>query len=394
MQRQRGELVPIGDALADLGGPVKAIRDATPQAVHHFTRFDQVNQLVSASEADPDLGFMARLLALCSLPRTNPGTRKEYKRVNGPFTLYMTAIGDNKLPFGNFPRLLMAWVSTEAVRTQSRVLILGPSLAKFMKTLGVYSSGGGREQIKLRNQMKRLFNAHIQLLYEDQHGEATVNAVIARRTEFWWNERKPDQPSLWDSKIELSEDFFNEIINHPVPLDMNTLTALKRCSLGLDLYLWLVYRTFPLRAPLRLSWQQVYRQFGPNPNSAATHDAVQNFRRRILREMKKIKLAWPGLNYATAPGVFQPKSPGAWRRPAALGGDRRRDPAEEPWCLAATGGEIQPKSPGAWRRPAARSSRRALVLGGDRRRGPIAVASRLLRSFGSSKPPRAPGTRR
>ena len=33
MQRQRGELVPIGDALADLGGPVKAIRDASPQAL-------------------------------------------------------------------------------------------------------------------------------------------------------------------------------------------------------------------------------------------------------------------------------------------------------------------------------------------------------------------------
>ena len=32
---------------------------------------------------------------------------------------------------------------------------------------------------------------------------------------------------------------------------MNTLTALKRSTLGLDLYLWLVYRTFALRAPLR-----------------------------------------------------------------------------------------------------------------------------------------------
>ncbi len=148
MQRQRGELVPIGDALSGMGGPVKLIRDATPQAVHHFTRFDQVNQLVSASEADPDLGFMARLLALCSLPRTNnPGTRKEYKRVNGPFTLYMTAIGDNKLPFGNFPRLLMAWVSTEAVRTQSRVLILGPSLAKFMKTLGSTVAAGAASKL-------------------------------------------------------------------------------------------------------------------------------------------------------------------------------------------------------------------------------------------------------
>ena len=61
MQRQRNELVPIGDALADLGGPVKAIREASPQAVHHFTQADQVNQLAGASEADADLGFLARL---------------------------------------------------------------------------------------------------------------------------------------------------------------------------------------------------------------------------------------------------------------------------------------------------------------------------------------------
>ena len=54
MQRQRGELVPIGDALSGMGGPVKAIRDASPQARHHFTQADQVNQLVRACEADPD----------------------------------------------------------------------------------------------------------------------------------------------------------------------------------------------------------------------------------------------------------------------------------------------------------------------------------------------------
>ena len=84
MQRQRGELVPVGEVIADLPGPAQAIREASPQALHHFTRFDQVNQLVSASEADADLGFMARMMALCSLPRTNPGDRKEYKRGNGP----------------------------------------------------------------------------------------------------------------------------------------------------------------------------------------------------------------------------------------------------------------------------------------------------------------------
>ena len=210
MRRQRGELVSVAEALAGLPGPVQAFREASPQARHHFTLADQVNQLVSASEADPDLGFMARLMALCSLPRTNPGHRKEYKRVNGPYTLYLTAIGDNKLPYGNLPRLLLAWVSTEAVRTQSREIVLGRSLSKFMRTLGIGSDSGGSrgELTRLRNQMKRLFRCSISLNYEDERGDASVSSFIADRTAFWWKERKPDEPMLWESRIYLGEVFF------------------------------------------------------------------------------------------------------------------------------------------------------------------------------------------
>ena len=36
MQRQRGELIPIGEAFGSLDGPVKAIRDASPQARHRY----------------------------------------------------------------------------------------------------------------------------------------------------------------------------------------------------------------------------------------------------------------------------------------------------------------------------------------------------------------------
>ena len=285
---------------------VTAIRDTSPQARHHFTQADQVNQLVGASEADPDLGFMARLLALCSLPRTNPGNQLQYKRVNGPYKLVMIAGADNKLPYGSLPRLLLAWVSTEAVRTQSRVLVLGKSLSAFMRALGINTASGGPrgEQTRLRNQMDRLFHASVQLIYQDEHGEQFIASHIADRGEFWWNPKRPDEGTLWESKIRLGEDFFNEIISHPVPLDMNTLTALKRCALGLDLYLWLVYRTFPLRAPQRITWRQVYRQFGVEPSRASDNDTVQKFRRKILRELKKIKLAWPEVNYTTARGVL------------------------------------------------------------------------------------------
>ena len=55
------------------------------------------------------------------------------------------------------------------------------------------------------------------MIYEDQRGEARVSSLVADHTEFWWNERKPDEPMLWESKIELGEKFFNEITRHPVP---------------------------------------------------------------------------------------------------------------------------------------------------------------------------------
>ena len=321
MARKRDGLVPIEEAISDLGGPVAAIRDASPQALHHFTRFDQVNQLVEASEADPDRGFMARLMALCCLPRANPGNRHQYKRVNGPFKLIMVAGADNKLPFGNLPRLLLAWVCTEAVRTQSRELVLGKSLSKFMRELGVYNSGGN-PQTRLRNQMNRLFGCTVSLIYEDNSGFARVTSPVADKHEFWWNERKPNEPVLWDSKIRLGEDFFNEIIRHPVPLDMNTLKALKRCSLGLDLYLWLTYRTFTLKRPVRITWRQLYCQFDANPTKTPDKQRIKFFRRKVLRELKKIKIAWPDVNYATDPGVLilYPSTPAIEPSPRRLDG--------------------------------------------------------------------------
>ena len=172
-----------------------------------------------------------------------------------------------------------------------------------MRLLGVYSSSG-EKHTRLRNQMKRLFGCTVSMIYENERGEARVSSLVADRTVFWWNERKPDERSVWNSKIELGEKFFNEIINHPVPLNMNALNALKRSALGLDLYLWLVYRTFPLRAPKRLTWRLLYSQFGAHPAKASDNNTVQAFRYKVLRELKKIKMAWPELNYSTAKGVL------------------------------------------------------------------------------------------
>ena len=85
--------MPIGTVAVRLPGVEGRGRAMSARSRHHFTTLRQVNQLIEASEAGPELGFMARLLALCSLPRTNPRDREKYMRRNGPYVLVLTAGG-------------------------------------------------------------------------------------------------------------------------------------------------------------------------------------------------------------------------------------------------------------------------------------------------------------
>ena len=102
-----------------------------------------------------------------------------------------------------------------------------------------------------------------------------------------------------------SEDFFNEIIRHPVPLDMNTLTALKRCSLGLDLYLWLVYRTFaaPCSSTAHLA-SGVPSVWNLHPDKASDkHSPSSDFRRKSPARVEEDQagLAGPELRDGSGP---------------------------------------------------------------------------------------------
>ena len=320
-ERKRAEARGIEQDREHRGTP--APLTLTPQAVYHWTRDDQADALVAAREAESDTGFMMRLLVLCTLPRTNPGDRFQYVRTNGPWRLTLARTGEAKLPYGTLPRLLLAWVCTEAVRTQSRTLFLGRSLAEFMRSIGITDDSGGDrgDRTRLRNQMQRLFSASVQLAYEREGRATSIGSLVADRTDFWWDPRRPDEPVLWDSTIELGEKFFDEIIASPVPLDMNVLKAMKRSPLGLDLYLWLTYRLFGLAEPFTLTWRQLYRQFGVNQR--ADKATLSNFRADVLRELGKLKDAWPGFDYGTPKGCLRlrptrpliaPSRPGAANR--------------------------------------------------------------------------------
>ena len=265
----------------------------------------QLARLVQVGESDvPEIGYLVRLLMLCTLPRRNPGRRLQYRRTNGPYELVMTATGTRGLPFGSLARVILAWVCTEALRTKSRELVLGHSLAEFMRKVGLSGRSGGRNGLhtRVRDQLERLFHTTVRLVQYEGAAELSVSSQFTSSTELWWDVRAPEEAVLFESKVVLGEELFREILGQPVPLDLGVLKAMMRSSVGLDLYLWLAYRTFTLEQPVVLSWRQLYFQFGARPEQGVHKAIRQNFRASVLRELRKLEVAWPDLRYEVRRG--------------------------------------------------------------------------------------------
>jgi hypothetical protein len=232
------------------------------------------------------LGFVARAMVQATLPHSRvDGTY--FQRKNGHFTLTILAPPEIGLPYGTIPRLLLAWLTTEAVKTQSRDIELGDSLSGFMRELDIVPTGGRWGSItRLKNQTKRLFGSSISAIYEKGNGMAMLNQSVAEKAIFWWDSH-PDQAGLWKSAVTLSEPFFREVIDRPIPIDMRAVKALKKSPMALDIYTWLTYRASYLKEPATIPWQALALQIGGN----YTH--LRNFKIAFLSELKKVILVYP-----------------------------------------------------------------------------------------------------
>lgn len=234
------------------------------------------------------LGYMARALVQATMPHSKI-SGSEFKRTNGLFKLTILADSEVGLPYGSLPRLLLAWISTEAVRTKNRHLVLGRTLSAFMAELDLMPTGGRWGTItRLKDQMKRLFGASISCTYDDGNHWAIKNISPVSTADLWWNPKQPNQATIFESTLTLNEDFFKEITTHPVPIDIRALKALKRSPLALDIYCWLTYRLSYLRQSTTIPWAVLQLQFGSD--YATDQQGVRNFKKAFLRELKKVNL--------------------------------------------------------------------------------------------------------
>lgn len=259
--------------------------------------------------------FMARQLVQATLPHKNPGNVPAWSRKNGDLTLTLRPGWDEKkekligYPYGTIPRLLLFWITTEAIRTKNPRIELGNSLAKFMEELGLDPyQGGKRSDVKrLQEQMRRLFQSTISFTQYTK-GQAWLNMQVAPKGMLWWDEKKPAQSTLFENWIHLGEDFFKAITSSPVPVDMRALKALKRSPLALDFYAWASYTAYQTQQTGQsrsISWDQLHEQFG------SEYKKLDEFARKAWKALSKVQSVYPALNVERVRGgvVVLPSTP-------------------------------------------------------------------------------------
>lgn len=238
------------------------------------------------------LGFMSRLLVMVNLPYRNPGKEtRNWWKTNGSVSINVTPGYEGQesigIPYGTYPRLILAYLITQAVRTKSPEIFLGKTFRDFLYLVGI--DDGGKQYKQVLSQLKKTTSANFSWTYKKEKEWSRTNIQVSHQSQLWWNPKSPDQQSLWESKVTLNADFFNEIIRHAVPLDFRVLKGLKNSPLGLDLYMFLSWRTFELKGPVFISWESLHTQLG------GQYGNLKEFGRDCRKHIKRIQTIWPEL---------------------------------------------------------------------------------------------------
>jgi hypothetical protein len=270
------------------------------------------NDLCESAYDAGAIGFIAKFLVQTTLPhRRQSGSH--YTRTDGRFTLRITDVGGAGLPFGSYPRLILIWMTSEAVRTASRELELGASLSRFMAELGLQATGGHWGTIpRFRDQMQRLIGAAISMRWEQEKCSLQAfgeNLLLADRYQLWWTPQiLPTTPSPVSS-ITLSENFFEQLVAAPVPLDLRAVRVLKQSPLALDLYAWATRRVSYLERPTQVSWDALRRSFGAG--YADTPQGRVKFRAKVIEALGRVCGVYPSLRLEIEEGsvLLLPSAP-------------------------------------------------------------------------------------
>lgn len=267
-------------------------------------RRDVVRETIAESPLEKaDIYHIHSGLALCGLPyKRTLSEEREYERQYGLMSLRVEAGSlldphtgkwvRQGLPYGPKARLMQLHICTRALRQKNPIVELEGSMSAFIRSLGFKVQGGPRGTIQpFKEQLNRLAACTMRVgLWDGKNHSKTIKLEPIESLEVWFPD-DPDQKMLWPSKVVLNQKFYDSLIQHALPVDIRSLSAVSHSAKQMDLLLWLSYRVKELDRPYFLTWELMKEQFCQSSERRMT--LFQNQFRQDIKDIefdKKIPL--------------------------------------------------------------------------------------------------------
>ena len=187
------------------------------------------------------------------------------------------------LPFGAIARIILLYLQTEAVKTQSREIELGRSMNHWLTTMGV--DNGGKTYRLVREQSRRLSLCRLTFYRVTDEATIITNGSFVRDAIL--PSRPTDQLQFWREAVRLDEGFFQSLIDHPLPVREAAIREIGHRSMALDIYVWLAYRLHQLSKPTAITWKALHDQFGGG------YQHVRQFKAKFKEPLALALAAYP-----------------------------------------------------------------------------------------------------
>ena len=264
-------------------------------------RRDVIREVIENQPTAPEnLQHIHSVLALCGLPYRDPGEAREFFREYGRNSLSLLAgrlknpangeMEPQGLPYGPKARLLLLHLCTEAVRQRSPTVAVADTLSGFMREMGFAVTGGERGTIRqFKEQLNRLAACTMQIgLWDGSDQATTLNVPPFRQLELWLPQGSTEG-LVWSKTVQFHQDFYDNLIRHALPVDIRAARAFSGSARKLDLLFWVGYRLRVLQRPLRLTWDNLHRQFG------ADNASIRSFRQAFKADVAHLREVFPRL---------------------------------------------------------------------------------------------------
>lgn len=238
----------------------------------------------------PDyIGFSSNIWMVFGLPtRRLEGNPAFWTKRTSLCELTITRHMKYEIPWGCYARMNQIFIDTEVREKGTNKIDIGRSFREYTKKLGYHDGGANRTLIR------QLVNYVTSVIAVDPAKENVtpnrimgMHSVVAKKWEIFFDVKNPEQLSLFDGKIILSEDYAKWVYQHSVPIDMNVINCFKRNPMALDFYRFLAYRNNSIHKTLEFPDHLLFEQLGTEQEA----DFVT--RARLRKILKVIQMYWP-----------------------------------------------------------------------------------------------------